>query len=107
MRFIPLGMFSETTKTSFPARNAVLSTSPGVKYLLTPCIFSASENTRPSKPKLSLSKSLTTFLDKLEAKFGVLSKLGMLKWATIIPIIPFSMATLNGYNSKLSKRSKL
>ena len=54
------GTFSANSKTSFPAKKASKSISPGFLKLLAPFIFNASVKIKPSKFNSFFNKSVTT-----------------------------------------------
>ena len=63
---IAVGTFSAKSNTSFPAKKAAKSISPGCLKLLAPFIFSASVKINPSNFNWFFKISVTTFSDKEE-----------------------------------------
>ena len=73
------GILSEINNTSFPAKKAAKSISPGFLKLEAPFIFNASVKTKPLNSKSFCNKLVTMFLDKEEGKLALSSNEGTFK----------------------------
>ena len=101
---IARGTSSVNSRRSFPAKTAILSTTPGSFPSVTPFIFIASVTISPLKPIRSLRIPVMIALDKVDGT-PVESSAGISKCATITPPTPAFTSRLNGYISKLSNLS--
>ena len=76
-------MFSEINNTSFPAKKAARSISPGLSKFAAPFMFKASVKISPLKPRSFFKISVTMIFDNEEGRPFWGSSEGTFKWATI------------------------
>ena len=79
MSWCAFGILSEINNTSFPAKNAAKSISPGSLKLEAPFIFNASVKTKPLNSISFCNKLVTISLDKEEGKLALCSNEGTFK----------------------------
>ena len=95
---IPLEIFDDINRISFPAKNAKRSTF-FFEYSETPFIPKASVITNPLKSSSSISIFSMMFFDNVEGSIFSFSKDGTFKCAIITDDNPFSINFLKGYSS--------
>ena len=78
-----MGILSDINNTSFPAKNAAKSISPGFLKFDAPFIFRASVKIKPWKFKSFCNKSVTIALEIEDGNFFLFSNAGTFKCATI------------------------